>query len=75
MKLTASKLRQDIFRILDKIIETGEPIEIERAGHILMITQVKRSSSKLSKLKRRKVTDEDSDNFTHIDWSKEWKHR
>ena len=73
MKLTASKLRQDVYKILDKIILTGNAVEIERNGSILKIIPVKRSYSKLSKLKRRKVTDENSDNFTHVDWTEEWK--
>ncbi|MBF0359471.1 MAG: type II toxin-antitoxin system Phd/YefM family antitoxin [Oligoflexia bacterium] len=73
MKLTASQLRQNIYKILDSIVETGSSVEIERNGHLLQITQVKRSYSKLSKLKKRKITDEDSENFTHIDWSHEWK--
>ncbi|MBF0366178.1 MAG: hypothetical protein HQK50_11440 [Oligoflexia bacterium] len=75
MKLTASQLRENIYKILDTIVDTGTPVEIERNGHILQIISVKRSYSKLSKLTRRKVTDEDSDYFTHIDWSHEWKER
>lgn len=29
MRLTASRLRQDIYRILDEVLETGVPVEIE----------------------------------------------
>lgn len=72
MKLTASKLRTDIFNILDTIIETGEPVEIERNGVILKIVATSKKFGKLEKLKKRKITDEDSDSFTHIDWSSEW---
>jgi hypothetical protein len=35
--LTASKLRENIYRILDEILETGIPVEIERKGRILRI--------------------------------------
>lgn len=73
MKITASKLRQDIFRLLDNVIETGEPLEIERGGTTLIITPLKQSFSKLKKLKKRKLSEENSDNFTHLDWSKEWR--
>ena len=31
MALTASKLRENIYRVLDQVLETGEPVEIERA--------------------------------------------
>ncbi len=73
MTMTASKLRQDIYRILDSIIATGEPVEIERNGVLLRIVPDKHEFKKLNKLKKRRLTDEDSDNFTHIDWTSEWK--
>lgn len=71
MKLTASKLRSDIFKILDSIIETGELVEIERNGTILKIVPTSKKFGKLKKLKRRRISDEDSDFFTHIDWTSE----
>ena len=73
MRLTASKLRQEVYKILDEIIRTGKPAEIERNGNILKIVAVSKNYSKLSKLKRRKLSNEDSDNFEHIDWTQEWK--
>ncbi|MDX2345344.1 MAG: hypothetical protein QNK11_00520 [Legionella sp.] len=73
MPMTASKLRQDIYRILDSVIETGEPVEIERNGALLRIVLNKHAFKKLDKLKKRSLTDEDSDNFTHLDWTSEWK--
>lgn len=75
MRITASKLRQDIYRLLDEVIKSGEPLEIERNGVVLKIIPEKPRppSGKLERLKRRKLADEDSDNFTHVDWSAEWK--
>ncbi len=73
MRLTASKLRQEVYKILDEIIRTGKPAEIERNGNVLRIVPVVSSYTKLSKLKSRKLCSEDSDNFEHIDWTKEWK--
>ena len=32
MPVTASKLRENIYRILDQVLETGVPVEIERRG-------------------------------------------
>jgi len=73
MRLTASKLRQEVYKILDEIIQTGRPAEIERNGYILKIVPVKHNFRKLSKLKKRRLTNEDSNNFEHIDWQMEWK--
>ena len=35
--LTITALRQQLFKIVDRIIETGIPVEIERHGHRLKI--------------------------------------
>lgn len=35
--ISASQLRQDIYRLLDEVLETGEPLEIERAGRRLLV--------------------------------------
>lgn len=37
MPLTASKLREDIYRIFDQVLETGVPVDIEKRGKILQI--------------------------------------
>ncbi|MBN4077452.1 type II toxin-antitoxin system prevent-host-death family antitoxin, partial [Sulfobacillus acidophilus] len=65
MAITASKLRQDIFRILDSVLETGEPIEINRKGQIIRLIP-ERKPKKLQNLKKRKFSDEPLENFIHI---------
>ncbi len=72
MKITASQLRQDIYRILDCVIETGEVIEIQRKGKIIRLV-VDEKPSKISRLKKHKYSDEKPDFFTHMDWTSEWK--
>jgi hypoxanthine phosphoribosyltransferase len=53
MTITASKLRENIYRILDEVAETGVPVEVMRKGVKLRIApEVKRS--KLANLKKRK---------------------
>jgi len=37
MKYSATKLRQNLYHLLDMVIEDGTVIEIERKGHILKI--------------------------------------
>ena len=38
MRLTASKLRENIYRILDEAIATGAPVEVVRKGTVLRIS-------------------------------------
>lgn len=39
MTVTASQLRQDIYRLLDRVLETGEPLEISRKGRTLRLVR------------------------------------
>ena len=71
MKVT--ELRKNIYRVLDTIIETGEPVEIERNGQILKI-DITESTDKLMKIKKRKnIIVGNSDDLPEITWDKEWK--
>jgi hypothetical protein len=75
MALTASKLRANVYRLLDEVLETGTPLEIERNGEILVIAprEEKKKGSKLDNLPRRKgAIIGDPDEVIHMDWSSEW---
>lgn len=71
-KLTASKLRQNIYRILDTILETGVPVEIERGGRVLRIVPDD-PPSKLEHLPERDFIVGDPEELVSWDWSNEWK--
>ena len=71
MKVTASKLRQDIYSVLDTVLETGVPVEIVRKGRVLRIVPDKKPS-KLARLKKRACIVGDPESIVHMDWSKEW---
>jgi hypothetical protein len=69
MRLTASKLRENVYRILDDAIATGVPVEVVRKGTVLKIVPEKRAS-KLDRLKNRKnVFAGDPDDIIGMDWS------
>jgi len=72
MRVTASHLRQDIYRILDQVLNSGKAVEIERRGRILRIVP-DRKPDKLAKLKPRKYLKCDPEELVHIDWSGEWR--
>jgi hypothetical protein len=75
MALTASKLRENIYRILDQVAETGVPVEIVRGRKRLKIVPADASvPSKVGRLKAHpKVLVGDPQRLVHMDWSKEWK--
>jgi hypothetical protein len=73
MVLTASKLRESIYRVLDHALETGEVIEIERNGRRLRIVPDE-PRTRLDRLVRRpEVIIGDAEDLVHRDWSNEWK--
>jgi hypothetical protein len=50
MTVTLAELKKDLAKLVDHVIETGEPVEIERNGHRLKIV-LERKHSKLDNLK------------------------
>jgi antitoxin (DNA-binding transcriptional repressor) of toxin-antitoxin stability system len=72
MTVTASKLREDIYNILDYVLATGEPVEIERKGRVLRIVAVPPPGSRLARIKKRDFIVGDPEDLVEIDWSKEW---
>jgi antitoxin (DNA-binding transcriptional repressor) of toxin-antitoxin stability system len=70
--MTATELRQDLYRLLDRVLETGEPLEIERRGRRLRIVP-EQPPRKLDRLVAHPdyVTG-DPEDLVHVDWSAEW---
>lgn len=71
MKVTASKLRENIYSILDQVLETGTPVEVIRKGKVLKIV-AEEKPDKLSRLKKRNYLVGDPEDIVHMDWSSEW---
>jgi prevent-host-death family protein len=44
MKVTATELRQNLYRIIDTVLETGEPVEITRKGGTVRIVADRKTS-------------------------------
>lgn len=74
MAISASKLRENIYQILDEILQTGEAVEIERKGQRLRIVKVDEPTrSRLDALPERPgFLLCDPDEIVHVDWSGEW---
>ena len=72
MVLTASKLRENIYQILDQVLETGVPVEIRRKGKTVRIVPTE-AVPKLSRLVPRDYLRVDPEAIVHLDWSGEWR--
>lgn len=54
-QISLTTLRQQLFKVVDRIIKTGVPVEISRHGHKLRIVPVAKTS-KLARLTPHKAT-------------------
>jgi prevent-host-death family protein len=72
MAVTASALRQNIYQMLDRVLETGVPLEVTRAKGKVRIVPIKKPS-KLDNLKKHNILNCDPEEIVHMDWSKEWR--
>lgn len=73
MSITASTLRQNIYRLLDQVLETGQSLEIERKGQRLRISPVE-PVGKLERIQARPgYLKADPEELVHLDWSGEWR--
>ena len=72
LEITPTELRKNIYKLLDQVLESGNPIEIKRKGKRLLITPVE-PESKLEHLESHPdCIVGDPEDFVHMDWSKEW---
>jgi hypothetical protein len=70
-RITASHLRQNIYRILDEVIETGRPVEIERKGRVVRIEAERQERNIFETLTPHPGSIVgDSEDLVHMDWSR-----
>lgn len=71
MLITASELRGNIYRLLDKVLETGEPLEIERQGRLVRIVPAEKPA-RIASLVKHDCLNGDMEDIVHLDWAEEW---
>lgn len=76
MKVTATKLRAELYQILDRVLETGEAVEVTRAEGTVVIKPLRseRRAKRKPKPNPRLVVG-DPDDLIHFDWVSHWKPR
>lgn len=72
MIITPSKLREDVYNLLDLVLKTKEPLEIKRNGQMLMIVP-EHKKSKIKNIKPKKITNASDEELINTDWENEWK--
>lgn len=65
-KLTLTTLRQNIFQVADRVLETGEAVLIERNGRRLVLAP-ESNRGRLDRLPRRHAIVGDPEELVHIE--------
>lgn len=67
MKVSATQLRQNLYRILDTVIRTGEPVEVTRKqGSVRIVPEQRRSIWEALEVHDVLAGD------IEVDWSSSW---
>jgi hypothetical protein len=71
MTISASTLRGNIYNLLDEVLETGQPLVIERKGKLLqIIPRVK--NVRVKDLVKHDCINGDPEEIIHMNWTEEW---
>jgi prevent-host-death family protein len=71
--MKATHLRANLFKVLDKAIKTGKPVEVESKGRRFKIIPLE-AGDKLANLKPHPgCFNGELDELIKIDWLKEWR--
>ena len=71
-QVSHTNIQEDILQLLDKVLSTGVPVEIERKGKRLLISPAKKRRELDCLEKHPEFIVGDPDDLVHIDWSSEW---
>ena len=70
-KITVTELRGNIYKLLDEVLSTGIPIEINKGGKKLKIMPVGKSNKLQNLVSRPNVIKGNPDDLVSISWEKE----
>jgi len=75
MRVTATKLRQNVYAILDEVLEKGIPVEVERKGRILKIVPERKKDiwERLAALPEVVVGDPKDLESLEVKWLDHWR--
>lgn len=68
-----SRLRADLYRLLDRVLETGMPLEVERKGRRLRIVPAETGERLANVVPAPDYLPGDPEDIVHLDWSGEWR--
>lgn len=72
-RVTLSELRNDLYRLADRVLDSGEPLEIARKGRTLRLV-AEPASDRLDRIQPIPgLITGDPEALVELDWSDEWR--
>ena len=69
--VTPTELRGNIYRILDEILNTGIPVEVDKGGRKLIIAPVERTDKLQNLVRRKDFIKGDPEDLVSLTWETE----
>lgn len=69
--ITVTELRGNIFKLLDEVLRTGVPIEVNKGGKKLRIVPAEQSNKLQNLISRPDVINGNPEDIVDINWEKE----
>ena len=69
--VTPTELRSNIFKLLDEVLNSGMPLEINKGGKLLKIVPVEKNDKLAKLVSRPDVIVGNPDDLADISWEKE----
>ncbi|MCB0077891.1 MAG: type II toxin-antitoxin system Phd/YefM family antitoxin [Anaerolineales bacterium] len=69
--VTATELRANIYKLLDQVLATGVPLEVEKGGRRLRIAPIEPVDKFAKMAYRPDVINGDPESLVHVEWEYE----
>ncbi|MCL4858350.1 MAG: type II toxin-antitoxin system prevent-host-death family antitoxin [Caldilineaceae bacterium] len=66
--ITVTELRSDIYNLLEEVLATGIPLEINKGGRKLQIVPVEKVNKLRNLIRRPEIIQGDPDDLVSIQW-------
>ncbi len=71
--LSISRLRANLYRIVDRVIASGQPVEVRRGEHRVRLSRLSDTDGLSTLEPHPDYVRGDPEDLVHMDWSREWR--
>ena len=72
-EITPTEFRKNLYRLLDEVLNSGTPLDINRKGRTVRVVPLNQKASLYNLEPHPGTIRGDPEDIVHIDWSDHWK--